>query len=379
MNLDNRARILCVDDEPGVIEALSLQLRRDFDVVSAASGADGLQMLGELSFAVVMCDLQMPEMDGVAFLGRVRSEHPDVVRIVLTGHGDLQVAMAAINEGQIFRFLTKPCRPTELLAAAQAAVEQHRLITAEKVLLQQTLHGSIKTLTDVLALTNPVAFGRATRLKALVTGLAEHLNVTERWQVEMAALLSQLGAITLPPEVAGKLHRGEALDPDEQQMADRTPDVTEKLLANIPRLEPVRAILARYAKFGRPMSLAGADASPLIDIGVRLLHAALHFDTLESRGMRATDAVATLRGRGNAHDPAILDALVAVRGGGDIIVKELRLAGLAVGMVFAEDVELSGGALLCARGCEVTTGFLERVRNLRPGSVVEPLRVIVRK
>jgi hypothetical protein len=162
-------------------------------------------------------------------------------------------------------------------------------------------------------------------------------------------------------------------------MADRVPDVTEHLLANIPRLEPVRAILARYAKFGRPMSVAGSGASPLIDLGVRLLHTALHFDTLESRGMRPADAVATLRGRGNAYDPAILDALVAVRGGGDVIVKELRLAGLAVGMVFAEDVELRSGALLCARGYEVTTGFLERIRNFRPGSVVEPLRVIVRR
>jgi response regulator RpfG family c-di-GMP phosphodiesterase len=148
----------------------------------------------EPAVAVIMSDMRMPGMDGATFLARARQVAPDAVRMLLTGQADVDAAAAAINEGQIFRFLTKPCPPPMLLAAFASAVEQHELITAERVLLEQTLHGSIKTLTDVLALVSPTSFGRATRIKQLVSDLAERLAIRERWQVEVAAMYRSLAA-----------------------------------------------------------------------------------------------------------------------------------------------------------------------------------------
>lgn len=382
METSNRPRILCVEDDPSAREVISLVLRRHFDVAVAASGAEGLEQLDrDADIAVVVSDMRMPVMDGVEFLARVRLQHPDAVRMLLTGRGDLNSAIAAINEGQIFRFLTKPCPPGDLVSAVQAAVEQQRLITAERVLLKQTLHGSIRMLADVLALASPITFGRAMRLKTLVTELADRLDMTERWHVEVAALLSQLGAISLPPNVVEKLHLGEPLDRREQAMVDRLPEVTEQLLANIPRLEAVRAILAGYVRTDLPMRPLSDDPSQrAIEMGARLLHVAFHYDMLESRGVAAVDAIATLRGRNGSCDPAVLDALATTHGAGGegSIVKDLPLAALTVGMVFAEDVHLDSGWLLCSRGYEVTWSLLERMRNLKPGSVAEPLRVIVR-
>src|SRR5262249_32533343 len=159
----------------------------------ATSGPRALELLGrERATAVIVSDMRMPGMDGTVFLNLARQMAPEAVRILLTGHADVDSSIAAVNLGQIFRFLTKPCSPIALLMAVQAAAEQHRLITAERVLLEQTLRGSIKTLTDVLALTSPLAFGRATRIRRYTSVLAAAVGLCDCWQLDVAALLSQL-------------------------------------------------------------------------------------------------------------------------------------------------------------------------------------------
>ncbi len=376
-----RERVLCVDDEPSVLKGLSLHLRRRYDVTIATSGTAGLEILGrDGTTAVVMSDMRMPGMDGSAFLSRARQLVPDAVRILLTGQADLDSAIAAVNEGQIFRFLTKPCPPPHLLAAVDAGAEQHRLITAERVLLEQTLHGSIKALTDVLALTNPVSFGRSTRIKQHVTDLAVKLGIRERWQVEVAALLSQLGFVTLPPETLEKVYYAQALSEVEQQMVDNVPAVTEQLLGNIPRLDVVREILATY---GRPYSrdLAADDHKKQpVERAAHILRVAIDFDALEGQGNSRSLALDTMRGRSERYDPEVLAALSDVRGAGTAHdeVRELPLPALRVGMVFAEDVKMTSGLLLATRGYEVTAGFVERTRNFRSGTVKGCVRVIVR-
>jgi response regulator RpfG family c-di-GMP phosphodiesterase len=320
-------------------------------------------------------------MDGAEFLSRARKLLPNTVRLLLTGQADMTSAIAAVNEGQIFRFLTKPCPPASVLAAVDAAAEQNRLVTAEKVLLEQTLHGSIKALTDILSLTNPVAFGRATRIKELVSDLADKLEVGERWQVEVAAMLSQLGSITLPAETIEKVYYNQPLTVDEQKMVTRAPAVTEQLVRNIPRLEQVAEILAAHAKPRRGGdALAGDPKKQYIDLLAQLLRAAVDFDTLDTQGSSGALALDTMRGRKDRYEPRVLDALATLRGadGPRAGVREVLLSVLCVGMVFVDDVKTNTGTLLVARGFEVTQGFLERARNFKAGTVKEPLRVVVR-
>jgi DNA-binding NtrC family response regulator len=132
--------ILCVDDEPRVLDGLRLTLRRGFEVLTATSGAEGLAMLKRMAgAAAVISDMRMPGMDGAAFLTQVKDQWPDSTRLLLTGETGRDAAIAAVNEGQIFRFLTKPCAPENLVAAVEAAVRQHELVTAERLLLQQTV------------------------------------------------------------------------------------------------------------------------------------------------------------------------------------------------------------------------------------------------
>jgi response regulator RpfG family c-di-GMP phosphodiesterase len=360
----DRARVLCVDDEPNVLAALSRTLRMQYDVVTADGAAAGLDRLAtEAPFAVVLSDLRMPETDGAAFLARVRQLAPDTVRVLLTGHTDLNGAMAAVNEGQIFRFLVKPCAPHALLGALRAAIEQHRLLTAERVLLEQTVHGCVKALTDLLAIVQPASFGRATRLKRHVEALAIELGVPDRWQIEIAALLSQVGYIVVPPEVAERIHRGNRLTHAEQDLVARLPRLAEQLVASIPRMEGVRAILLhQHAPYESAESRTEPNAA-VVPIGARLLRAAHDFDALRTAGLPVERALDTLEGRVGQYDPMILAALRRVCGLEErtAVVEEMRLADVQAGMIFASDVVGTNGVLLVARGQEVTSSLLERI------------------
>jgi CheY-like chemotaxis protein len=371
-----RPRVLCVDDERNVLDGIAVNLRKDCEVISAGSGAEALRALeADPSITVVMSDMRMPGMDGATVLARARALRPDVPRILLTGQADMASAIAAVNDGQLFRFLTKPCTRDQLQATILAAIEQHRLLSAERVLLENTLHGSVAALVDILAMTNPAAFGRANRVKARGSVLAEALELEPRWQVEMAAMLQPIGYVVLPAATVDKLGAGRALTDDEHRMIARVPAVTEQLLAHIPRLEAVRAILAGAAQPPAPP----ARATGHVELAAEVLRIAGELDDLELRGTPIADGLALIRGRPGAYsEPVLIGAAYLV---GDarprFEVREVAIDDLRKGMVLAEDVRLANGTLLIARGYEVTAGFIERLRNFASGSVRGPLRVSV--
>lgn len=382
--MNNRHRVLLVDDDPNILDAHRRSLRSLFEVVTETEGGKALQILKqEAPIAVIVADLRMPQMNGIELLHRAREAAPDTVRILFTGQPDLQNAIAAVNDGAIFRFLTKPCPPESLRKTLEAAVEQHCLITSERTLLEQTLKGSVQAMTEILALVNPEAFGRAVRARSAVAALMDHFKITGRWAVEVAAMLSQIGSVALPPATVEKLHQGWPLTAEENEMAARLPGLVEDLLAHIPRLEEVRAILRHQHKnfdgSGPPHDGARGDAIPW---GARALKLALDLDILEAQQSPLPLALDTLRGRTGCYDPALLEALAGIRCGpaaeSGSVVKELSISSLQTGMVFAEDVKTSKGLLLVARGQEVTPSLTERIRNFsRAMQIKEPIRVIV--
>jgi response regulator RpfG family c-di-GMP phosphodiesterase len=373
-----RPKILCVDDEPLMLEGLEAGLRRRYDVFTALDGKQGLNTLrSESSIAVVVSDMRMPVMDGAAFLAEARQAAPDAVRLLLTGQADIAAAIAAVNEGQVFRFLTKPCPPAQLLTAVQCAVEQHDLLTAERILLERTLRGSIKALMDVLSLSNPKAFGRATRIKQHVQDLAIRMDIAERWPLEVAAMLSQIGYVALPQEIVEKLYGGQDLNAAEQEKVALLPDIADQLLEDIPRLEPVRGIIRAHARPRARSAVLKAD--DIVGLGTEILRIAVDFDHLEAGGAAESMALSTMKSRDGVYDPVLLDIFLSLRAANAKLleVRELRLSAIRVGMVLAEDVRMKNGALLAAQGYEVTHGFVERVRGFGPDMVKEPVRVII--
>jgi response regulator RpfG family c-di-GMP phosphodiesterase len=376
-----RPRVLLVDDEAQVLDALQRLLRKQFEVTVASEGKEAMKLvLSKGSFAVVVSDLRMPGMDGVSLLYCMRQAAPDMVRVLLTGYADIEVAITAVNQGNIFRFLRKPCPPATLLRALEDSAEQHRLIMAERELLEQTIGGSLKVLADILALVNPAGFGRALRTRKIIRELASVQKVANAWQAEIASLFAQIGWFTLPPETSHKLYYGQALSPSEQAMADHQSTVTERLLAEIPRLEPVREILRSKDKpFDRSGEAHEVSRGHAIPWGARALKIVSDFDGLESQGYSAKEALATLRTRVGWYDPDILQALEKLRGAEscDAATLRLPLGTVQPGMVLAEDVKTPSGTLLMARGQEVTQGLVARIKNLALDSqVLDLVRVV---
>jgi response regulator RpfG family c-di-GMP phosphodiesterase len=374
-NLAGRPRILCVDDEPHVLEGLRDMLHRSFDVRVATSGQAGLQLLREdpSAFCVVISDMRMPLMSGSDFLRQARLVAPDATRMLLTGHADLESAIHAVNGARLFRFLTKPCDSGELLRACAAAFGQHRLQLAERTLLEETLHGSMDALAEVLAITNPAAFGRGRRVKALASELARAVQLPDAWEVEIAAMLAHIGAVTLPHATAEKLYAGLPLSAEEEHMVRRVPAFTKRLLSKIPRLEGVLEILDTYR--GEPAGSAIASEQDISD-GAQILRIAMDYDELESQGASESAALGEMRSRGS-YDRRLMYAFVGMLGAGAhaTTVREIALAQLTVGMRLADDVRGSGGHLLVARGQRVTDQVVERLANLDGRMIKQPLRV----
>jgi response regulator RpfG family c-di-GMP phosphodiesterase len=360
-------KILCVDDDWNLLSSLNRVLRAQFNVKITHHASNAIDILEkDPDFAVVMSDLRMPGIQGLAFLERVKKLAPDAVRVLFTGQAEVKDAVAAINDGLVFRFVLKPCPSLLLVKTLLSAVEQHRLVTAERTLLQQTLRECVNALVEVLSAAQPAAFGQALRLKKYAVEMAEIADPAERWQVEVAALLSQLGAVTLGAETLERVRNGEQLSPDEQALVDAAPAVAVKLVGNIPRLEAVREILAHIqARYDGSGTIRFNVAGDRIPLGARILKLASDFETLLARGRSVEDAIEGLRSQRAWYDPTLLETFIARQSGnaqaGEIA--ELPLNEVQPGMVFVDDVVASNGLLLATRQQEVTDSLIERIRT----------------
>lgn len=363
-------RILFVDDEENLLTSFRTTLRRHFDVHTALGPEEGLLAIqGPEPFAVVVSDLKMPVMDGITFLARVRELSPDTVRMMLTGYADLDIAISAVNEGQVFRFLTKPCPVDVLVRALQAGLEQYRLVTAEKELLRGTLRGSIRVLTEALSLANPEAYGRAERIKALVRRLVKDGGVKGSWELDLAAMLSHIGCMSMPRSVLEKLAAGLELSFEEQRLYDSHPVIGAGLLRQIPRMARVAEIVADQHK--------RHDEAPCEGAG--LLKLAVDYDMLEGRGLSTEDVLVRMRECHGCYDPTLLAAFeraVAQLGAFNkkwVMVREMRPR-----MVLDEDVVTREGLLLLARGMELSRASINRLgESLEAFGVVEPVAVLL--
>jgi len=238
-------KVLFVDDEGYVLDGIRRQIGRKVDITTVTCGTEALRLVREEGpYAVVVSDMRMPQMNGIQLLAQVRELAPDTVRMVLSGYSDMQTTIDAVNEGQIFRFLTKPCAHDLLWKGIEAGLRQYRLITAERDLLEKTLSGAVKMLMEVMGLANPVAYSRAARIQRHAQTIAEALEVGNDWQLQLAAMLSQVGCITLPADILTKVYSGVKLDPDEQSLYRAHPDLGARLISGIPRLEQVAKIIA---------------------------------------------------------------------------------------------------------------------------------------
>jgi response regulator RpfG family c-di-GMP phosphodiesterase len=365
--------VLFVDDEQNLLDGIRRQLRRQFEVDTALGPEEGLATLrAGAQYAVIVSDMRMPGMNGIEFLNQVRRIAPDTVRMMLTGNSDQQTATDAVNKGRIFRFMNKPCSQELLVESLEAGLRQHELILAEKELLEKTLTGSIEALVDILALTNPAAFSRAERIKYFVVKTAAILEIPNRWQLEVSAMLSQIGYVTIPSEVMEKTLTGEPLEAHEKTMlAEHSKDACQ-VLDKIPRLEGVCEIIALKDSVSAQESLE--DPSIL---GAQLLRCATAYDEQLSRGIPAAQALTEMKKVQDAYNPVVLAALEKVAP--PLLQKTVDLVAiheLRLGMVLADDIRGTNGAMIVSKGQSVSSLMRRRLENfLQQQTIPDKVRV----
>jgi response regulator RpfG family c-di-GMP phosphodiesterase len=375
-------RILYVDDDSNILAACRRSLGRKLKITTAGSGKQGLSLIrSEGPFAAILSDMRMPEMDGIEFICAARVLAPDTVCMMLTGNSDQETAMNAVNQGQIFRFLTKPCPQETLEAALNAALAQYRLVTAERELLQGTLMGSVRALTEVLSLVHPKVFARSSRIRAVVRAIVEEMDLRGGWQYQIAAMLAQIGCIVLPTEAIDKAFAGTKLSSDESAMFATHPEHGCKLLGHIPRLEKcARMIGNQTRRFDAPLETPEDEASAL---GAQILHVAIDYDARLSSGLGRRIALDRMREDKGEYSPAVLAALerVSIEGVDEEIkgvTQQLSVWQLAPGMIALADIYTTTGMLLMPKGGEIRRALIQRLRNFASGiGIQEPVTVLV--
>jgi CheY-like chemotaxis protein len=375
-SMQTAPKILCVDDEENILSGLTRTLFDSYDVTTALSGKIALEIMKTETFEVIISDMRMPEMDGAEFLTKARAFAPNTTRILLTGHSDTLAAMKAINEGHIFRFLLKPCDGDYLIEHIAEAVNYYRLKKNEKLLLEQTLKGAIRVLTDMLSMAAPQALKRSVHIKRYVSHITTSLNLKNQWEFDIAAMLSQVGAVALPDEVLEKAFSSIELSPAERSMIELIPETGAILVETIPRLENIsKMIAAQYADDNALTNLSGRAAQ-----GARILRIANSLDRyILHENNKIKDAIKWLYTQFDSpEDQPILNALDSYTvQEKQLVMREIKVSDLRIGMILEQDVLSINDTLVISKGQEMTTFLIDRLINYSQGvGINEPFKVL---
>ncbi len=415
--------VLCVDDEPNILSALRRLLRSGgYQVLVAEGGAQGLAVLAKEHVDVVISDMRMPQMDGAEFLNAVRTDWPDVVRILLTGYADMTSTIDAINRGEIYRYVTKPWTDEDLLLTLRQGLERKGL-ERETARLQALTHrqndelkqlngqlevrvqertgelekanerlktnflNAIKIFSSLMELRHPVLAGHSRRVATLARSVAQKVGMDgkEAQEVFLAGLLHDIGKIGFPDKLLAKPMSTMGFD-DMQAYRKHPLEGVHALMAFDELGATTRIIRHHHERFdglGFPDGLRGND----IPLGARVLAAVNDYDSLQigtfqPRQLSPPETRAALENdRGKRYDPLVLDALFALVGAP---VKpshremRLSLADLRPGMVLARDFVSREGSLLLGAEHVLDTKLIEKMQAYgRSENLVMTVHVIV--
>ena len=355
-------KILCVDDEESILRGFQLNLRKDFEVHLASDGVEGLEVFEkEGGFALVLSDMRMPRMNGADMLAEIKKQNQEVSTILLTGHTDFDSAMAAVNDGNVFRMLSKPCPPERLIKVLKDGLEQHDLVKSKRILLDQTLRGAVEALAESLSTAKPLFFGRLQRVRRMANELAKKLSIPNAWRVDVASVFSQLAYLALPENVTEDVYYRKDLSKDVKSLLSKFPEDTRNILNKIPGLEEIGEIL-KSVDIQYRFEQEKEDG---VRIAASILKVALDFDYYEEQGYDRSIIVSTLRERNKEYDPKVTDTLsdLIVIAAETLTLREIKIEEVDLGMRLSQELRLVDGFLIAAAGTDVDRQLLKVIRN----------------
>jgi response regulator RpfG family c-di-GMP phosphodiesterase len=410
--------ILFVDDEANILSSLKRLFRPlGYQIYTAESGANGLEIMQQHTIDLVVSDMRMPEMNGAQFLEKVREKWPDTVRILLTGYAEISSTIDAINKGQIYRYVSKPWEDNDITltikhALLQKSLEREKLRLEEltrkqneelkdlnanleaKVLarteevrqtmsflevahekLKKSFITSVRVFSNLIEMRNPSKSGHSRRVADLARTLAQELGIgpAETQDIFIAALLLDVGKIGLPDRLLDKPFHN--LTPAECAEISKYPVKGELALMALEQLQGaaklIRSHRERFDGTGYPDQLSGFT----IPLGARVLSVAEDYDTAlmgteYTKALTPTDASLLIQdGKGKRYDAAVVLALLNIIGKNNPVKNSnatetiLRSGQLLAGMVLSQDLITWNGDILLAKEHVLTPQLIDQIRG----------------
>jgi CheY-like chemotaxis protein len=370
------SKVLLVDDDGALLRSLERNLCFDYALTTADSGQAALDLLADGGpFSVIVTDMRMPGMDGVAFIEAARVRTPRSIFLMLTGNQDVETAIKAVNDGHVFRFLNKPCEIAEIKRAIDAALRQFELVQAEKELLQKTFVGAVNMLTDVIDALRPEVLQQSDQIDAVMRSCEEGLGFCGPWEFRLAARLGLLGLALQPDEEQSRFRLLSPADPESDRLFKKIATTSAKLIERIPRLDRVADIIRMQCGSDSAMT-AEAIQTASTAAGGLLLRVATQWTFMMNAGTNPETALLELRESLPDLPPRLCCALLSTEmGKANAPGRSVALENLREGMILYDNVLSDDGALLLRKGRRLTLPVIEKLRS--HGATSEGIREIV--
>ena len=370
-----KSNIMVVDDQPANLTLLEdLLTRQGHAVRSFPRGRLALDAAARNLPDLILLDINMPEMDGFEVCKRLKADEKlaSIPVLFLSALNETSDKVNAFRSGGV-DYITKPFQLEEVRARVETHLQLYRARQVERELLERTLNGAVKALSDLAHLTSPTLTERSGALRSMVVHMAVQLRLPDPWQYELAAILCLIGCITLPTDAFEHAYVGDKASAEELQMYRAHPDIGFRLLARIPRLEKV----AEMIRLQQIETSNWAD-NETVERGSCMLKTAQELDRRVLRGTPFPTACDQLRAAPREYPTALLDSLKDYSPSRvHFEVKRLPAQQLLPGMILEDDVVVANGSLtVISKGTTLTVTLVERVQNFaRTRGVRDPIQV----
>lgn len=317
-----RHTILAIDDEQNNLSLINRTLRSDYDILLASSGEEALGIIEEhgSEISLIVSDQKMPIMEGTEFFKRISGEYPNIVKILLTGHSNVDILVDAINECHLFQYILKPFEPEQLCMIVENGIKKYELYSSKTQILQdlsELFYKTIKSIAQALDAKDKYTHGHSMRVTLYSLALAKALNLNDDLleEIETTGLLHDIGKIAIPEKIL--LKPGKLTD-EEYEIIKTHPELGQKLVDGIEKLSLISNWLKshheRYDGKGYPEGLVGEQ----IPISSRIISIADTYDAMtSSRAYRVAlshqEAIDEIcRCKESQFDPKLADLFIAI-------------------------------------------------------------------
>lgn len=321
-NKNKKHTILAVDDEQNNLSFLYRTLRNDYNILQASNGEEALKYIEEYGseISMIVSDQKMPVMEGTELFKRVSDKHPEIIKILLTGHSNIDILVDAINECQLFQYILKPFEPEQLNMIVDSGIKKFELsISKTQILmdLSELFYKTIKSIAFALDAKDQYTHGHSMRVTLYSLALAKALNLPDDLleEIETTGLLHDIGKIAIPEKIL--LKPGKLTD-EEFEVIKKHPELGEHLVNGIGKLKLISNWMKyhheRFDGRGYPEGLVGEE----IPISSRIIAIADTYDAMtSSRSYRPAlsheDAINEInRCSGSQFDPKLAELFISI-------------------------------------------------------------------